>query len=399
MRIGVIGARLAGSYLGLLLANLGHDVLLFDDSTEGEKPCGGGVTSKAIDTIHWFSEHNLPHTTIATLRFITLDGRTSEMNLHSPFQIFTRGVLDMALRADAVAAGCRFITHRAARFAERASHWNIHAADAVHTVDFLVGADGARGTVRPAVASRFEAADLSLALGYYVPGFHHRNSVVTAFQEPGFQGYLWSFPRVDHSSVGILRWLPEARATDLRQRVSAFIGRHYHTAADDRRFYAALIPCLSASRLIRQRVCGTTWALVGDAAGFADAITGEGIYYALRSAELLAKAMSVGDPRAYEQYWREEFGRDLVRAAELRRSFYRSRPSGRSLAERVVHLTGSSPKAANLAEKVISGKSSYDRLLWNLLLWSPQVLWQALGRGTRYTGIPAPPQDRTQSRD
>ncbi len=399
MRIGVIGARLAGSYLGLLLARFGHDVLLFDDSAEGEKPCGGGVTSKAIDTICWFREHDLPHTVIETLRFITRDGRTSEMSLRSPLYIFARGVLDMAIRADAVAAGCRFIARRAVRFEPHARHWAIHAADAAYRVDFLVGADGAKGTVRSTVASRFEAEDLSLALGYFIPGFHHSDSVITAFQEPGFKGYLWSFPRVDHSSVGILHWLPEARATDLRRRVDGFIGRHYPTAADNRRFYAGCIPCLSARHLTQQRVCGPTWALVGDAAGFADAITGEGIYYALRSAELLASAMQVDDPCAYEQHWRREFGRDLTRAAELRESFYRRRPSGRSLAERAVHLVGSSPKAASLAEDVISGKSSYDRLFWNLLLWSPKVLWQTLRRGKRYTGIRAPSQDRIQSRD
>ncbi len=399
MRIGVIGARLAGSYLGLLLAKFGHDVLLFDDSADGEKPCGGGVTSKAIDTICWFKEHHLPHTVIETLRFITRDGRTSEMNLRSPLHIFARGVLDLAIRADAVAAGCRFIAQRALRFEERAGHWIIHTADAVHTVDFLVGADGARGTVRSTVASRFEAEDLSLALGYFIPGLHHSNSVITAFQEPGFQGYLWSFPRVDHSSVGILRWLPEATAADLRQRVDGFIGRHYPAAADGRRFYAACIPCLSARRLAQQRVCGPTWALVGDAAGFADAITGEGIYYALRSAELLASAVQVGNACSYEEHWRREFGRDLTRAAELRGGFYRHRPSGHSLAERAVHLVGSSPKAANLADEVISGKSSYDRLFWNLLLYSPKVLWQTLRRRTRYTVIPAPSQDRIQSRD
>ena len=39
MKIGIIGARLAGSYAGLLLSRMGHEVLLFDDCVEKEKPC------------------------------------------------------------------------------------------------------------------------------------------------------------------------------------------------------------------------------------------------------------------------------------------------------------------------------------------------------------------------
>ncbi|NWG13220.1 MAG: NAD(P)/FAD-dependent oxidoreductase [Acidobacteria bacterium] len=383
MRFGVVGARLAGSHLGFLLARSGHEVLLFDGLAEGEKPCGGGVTPKAIDTVDWFAAHDLPHTVIGTLRFITRDGRTSEMNLHRPIHIFSRGVLDQALRNDAIAAGCRFIAQRAVRFQERAGRWAIATADAVHTVDFLVGADGARSTVRSIVASSFEAGDLSLALGYYLPGSHHSNSVVTAFQEPEFKGYLWSFPRVDHSSVGILRWLPDATARDLRRRVDEFVVRHYPAEAGMGRLYAACIPCLSARRLSRQHVCGPTWALVGDAAGFADAITGEGIYYALRSAALLARAIQAGRPCLYERYWREEFGPELVRAAELREGFYSRRLRGRSLAEHAVHLAGSSSKAARLAGEVISGEKSYDRLLWQILLWCPQLLWQALRSRSR----------------
>jgi len=62
--------------------------------------------------------------------------------------------------------------------------------------------------------------------------------------------------------------------------------------------------------------------LLGDAAGFADPVTGEGIYYALRSAELFADAYLTGKPLAYEQRWREDFGRELQRASQMRRRFY-----------------------------------------------------------------------------
>src|SRR5256886_16757458 len=62
--------------------------------------------------------------------------------------------------------------------------------------------------------------------------------------------------------------------------------------------------------------------LFRSAAGFADPVAGEGIYYALRSAELFADAYLTGKPLAYEQRWREDFGRELQRASQMRRRFY-----------------------------------------------------------------------------
>ena len=62
--------------------------------------------------------------------------------------------------------------------------------------------------------------------------------------------------------------------------------------------------------------------MLGDAAGFADPVTGEGIYYAIRSAELFAKAYLASKPLDYEQLWRKDFGGELKRASQMRRRFY-----------------------------------------------------------------------------
>lgn len=48
MKIGIVGARVAGSYAGLLFSRLGHETILFDDAVEKEKPCGGGITAKGL---------------------------------------------------------------------------------------------------------------------------------------------------------------------------------------------------------------------------------------------------------------------------------------------------------------------------------------------------------------
>ncbi|GAA3113144.1 NAD(P)/FAD-dependent oxidoreductase [Planomonospora alba] len=55
-------------------------------------------------------------------------------------------------------------------------------------------------------------------------------------------------------------------------------------------------------RRVRSRVAGRV-LLVGDAAGYTDALTGEGISLALLSARALVDCLRAGDPRAYEGAW------------------------------------------------------------------------------------------------
>ena len=86
--------------------------------------------------------------------------------------------------------------------------------------------------------------------------------------------------------------------------------------------YAARIPGLAPRTWDTRKACGDGWALLGDAAGFADPVTGEGIYYALKSAELFANAYLKGKPEEYEGLWRADFGGDLKRASQMRRRFY-----------------------------------------------------------------------------
>ncbi|MGZ6256743.1 MAG: FAD-dependent monooxygenase, partial [Candidatus Limnocylindria bacterium] len=56
------------------------------------------------------------------------------------------------------------------------------------------------------------------------------------------------------------------------------------------------------------RAAGPGWMLVGDAAGFIDPFTGEGIYRALRSARAAAESLADGDQGAEERYLKARRG-------------------------------------------------------------------------------------------
>jgi len=63
---------------------------------------------------------------------------------------------------------------------------------------------------------------------------------------------------------------------------------------------------LRAQTMATIEVSGDGWAMVGDSAGLVDPITGEGLYYALRSAELCAEALLAHRPEDYELRLEEE---------------------------------------------------------------------------------------------
>src|SRR5258705_10927094 len=200
----------------------------------------------------------------------------------------------------------------------------------------LVGADGANSAIAKKLAGPLQASDMEVAFGYRAPLPEQGKAPTVIAFLPGWVGYAWAFPRVDHISFGIAttqdafehkaldRLLWQFMVSYYRQRESvhgksksniwAELKDEPRTAAIERNLqstaerYAARIPGLSDETWDKRRACGDGWALLGDAAGFADPVTGEGIYYALRSAEIFADAFLAGRPEQYEERWRKDFG-------------------------------------------------------------------------------------------
>lgn len=334
------------------------------------------MTAKALLTMPWLRDQEVPRNVIRTVELNTLDGCCASVTLSQPIHVFSRSDLDAALRSAAIQAGTRFFPERAVSISPCRNGWSITTSTgACHEVDFLVGADGAKSSVRAQVSGKFASGDLALALGHYLPGSHHPNKVVIVFQEAGFHGYLWSFPRVDHASIGIVHRLRGVRAADLHRRVREFISSRYPgISPSESRFFAACVPCLTRRTLLSQRTCGCNWALLGDAAGFVDAITSEGMYFALRSAELLGDSLRSGDPLTYEQRWRRDFGSHLERAAAWHDEFYVRSLLMRPFTHRAVRMIRRSKTVREITDGLISGHLTYKQMRLRMVLQSPRVL-------------------------
>ena len=213
-----------------------------------------------------------------------------------------------------------------------------------------------------------------VAAGYYIPGTSA--TVKIKFIE-GLHGYVWIFPRADHFSAGICGRMHGKSTAELRRMLEDCLPE-FSLSHQDGRFYAHILPSLTPETLRNLQVCGEGWAMLGDAAGLVDAITGEGLYYALRSAEMFSEALLRSAPEAYAASVQQEILPELERAARIADRFYAGDWLGGSVLERMVQLTASSTKFRKLMRDLFSGTQEYSNLKQRVYRSLPRIAAEAL---------------------
>ena len=378
----IVGAGPAGSFAAELLAQGGANVALFDGRPPGEpKACGGGVTGKALKA--WPHLLNAVGRTINELDLYSPSGKKLHLELDEPFAIYSRLAFDSYLRERARDAGAKVFNEKISmRKSKRAAAaWTLKSeSNAEFTGRILVGADGANSGVGKSLAGPLSASDMEVAFGYRAPlPADGEAPTVVAFL-PRWIGYAWAFPRPDHISFGIATTQDAFQHQPLDDLLWQFMIGYYSESGDTKRKfwannsdqtqgirqhleqtaerYAARIPGLADKTWETRRVCGEDWALLGDAAGFADPVTGEGIYYALRSAQIFAECYLSGSLTDYETRWRTDFGAELRRASQMRRRFY-GNFWGAPFTERMIEFARGHKGVKRVLGELVAGEQGY----------------------------------------
>jgi flavin-dependent dehydrogenase len=245
-----------------------------------------------------------------------------------------------------------------------------------------VGADGAASFVRRRLVGIFRVQDLAIAFGYNVVDTGRDTEEVIVRFPKNFTGYLWAFPRPGVMNFGVASKLGERTSDQLRALLTAFVRDYYGGRMPEPErtsFFGAKIPTLELNAWSTLRTAGDNWALIGDAAGFADPITGEGIYYALKSADVLAGAIARSQPAdtdrsstertsaIYERAWREAFGKELEHASYRLPQFYHGRFFGQILTDAMVSLARYHRGVRSVLVNALTGEQSYVTLKRDLL--------------------------------
>jgi flavin-dependent dehydrogenase len=277
----------------------------------------------------------------------------------------------MLLRA-AEEAGAQIIPDRVLGFRRAGWRWELQGQRGTYAADFLVLAAGARSRLRRLFVEDFGPGDFMLTLGYFVPSSDDLLRI-QFFQD--FEGYAWAFPRLDHLSVGICGKVGKNRMSALRERLQGFIER-FGYSTQNAPIYSHLLPALTVESWNNLRLAGTGWALAGDAAGLVDPVTGEGIYYAMRSGELLAESLLAEAPELYPARVWEEFGKALALGARLARLFYYGDFLGKAVTTRLVEFGAKSHKFLEVIQDLIEGSQSYLGLTARLYLGLTRTLFE-----------------------
>jgi flavin-dependent dehydrogenase len=372
--IAIVGGGPAGALAGAMLATEGRKVLLFDEKLAWEKPCGGGVTHKALQQYPFLAEAGSEGNPVEHCELISPSGKSVRFQMQHPVAIFSRERLNGLLLDRARRAGVNVRQERVTRIARTDRSWQLLTPHSEHETSYLMLAAGARNPFRSQFLSPISPEDLMVTAGYFIPG---RTSLMQIQFLRGITGYIWVFPRADHVSAGIAGKMGEVPTAELRHMLEKWLLENGY-ALDGARFYSHILPSFRAQTFEKLEVCGEGWAMIGDSAGLVDPITGEGLYYALRSAELCARALLDGRPDEYRVLLQDEVLAELKLAARVSHRFYNGQIFGDHVLERMVSLTAQSESFRDLMSDLFAGIQGYRDLRTRLYRILPSVMAQGL---------------------
>ena len=290
----MVGAGPAGSTTAYRLSRAHARVLLIDKVRfPRDKPCGGGLTTRAVKQIP-FSVEPVVEDRITRVRCRLKYGPAMERSSAHVLCLMTqRRRLDEFLVQQAIEAGATF--RDGVRVSVESDRELRIDGQPIH-VDALVGADGANGSTAKSLGlggAIVNGVALEGNLPYPgLPGGSWRGTLVLELATlPG--GYGWIFPKGDHVNVGVGGWGSEGPRLRDHLRV---LCEHHGVRLDE-------LTNLRGHRLPMRRP-GTVLArgramLVGDAAGMVDPVSGDGMYEGFVTARLAAEHIVENTPDAY----------------------------------------------------------------------------------------------------
>ena len=307
--VAVVGGGPAGSTTAYRLARAHARVLLVDKVRfPRDKPCGGGLTMRAVRELP-FSVDPVVEDRITRVRCRLKYGRVMNRASEHVLCLMTqRRRLDSFLVEQAVEAGVAF---RDGVRVDVESDRRVRVDGKPIQVDAVVGADGANGVTAKVFGlggAIVNGVALEGNLPYErLPLDDWRGMLVLELAAlPG--GYGWIFPKGDHVNVGVggdEAEGPRLRA-ELRRMCEAY-GVDPDAAADARGYRLPM-------RTAATSLVGGNAALIGDAAGLVDPLSGDGIYEAFLSAKLVADAILADELGRYEHELRRALSSQLAAA-------------------------------------------------------------------------------------
>jgi flavin-dependent dehydrogenase len=300
-------------------------VLLLDKAEfPRHKACAGGLTRKSLRALR-YSVTPVVRETVSAIVVERRSGQAATLASRNAVCAMTvRQELDEFCLQQTLGVGAEFARVGAiARLEVSGDGVVVHTAERNYQGRFLVGADGVHSRVRQLIYGDGPAwfrRGFALEARVY-PEDGAGSELIFDFA-PVQQGYGWVFPKHDHVNVGLGVYNDSGKEKLDRARLDSYIrgrfgeARVEHVTGQYLGFGAENAPLGERSVF-----------LVGDAGGFADALTGEGIYGAIASGQAAAAAIDGelrGGAKAQQAFAKltTQLRQDLQLSASGARWFY-----------------------------------------------------------------------------
>jgi geranylgeranyl reductase family protein len=402
----VVGTGPAGATAALVLARAGMRVLMVErDALPRQKPCGGGISTRVLTRFPWLADPlaDIPVHPATSLYLEGPSGDVFRMQTNGPAVILVRRIeFDSMLARLAVRAGAELLAPAAiAQARQDADHVTLRTRDGRELrAPMVIAADGVNSVIarRLGLNPGWPAARLALDMMEETPVAALRpaepDTMSVFYGYGGAHGYAYIFPKCEHVNVGIGYVLPyfkervDLTPYDLQRRfVGDLRARGLMEGESQRRHFTPfLIPIGGPLR----RTADGRVLLAGDAGGFVNGFSAEGIYYAMVTGELAAQAIlsarrnGVVNPAAarrhYVRAWKHEVGAELRDSVLIQKYLF---PSPARM-DRVVRVAKTRPEFPRVLVDYASGRLSYRaarrRMLWYFPRLLPRLAWMALRR-------------------
>ena len=373
----VVGAGPAGSITAYSCAKAGLQTLLIDKAKfPRDKPCGGGLSQRSMRALR-LAGIEVPammiDRVISRAELMGPDKIPFHIHAPKPFGYITRrNRFDAYLTEQAIIAGADLID--CCELTNLEVHPNAircQTTQGEYKGVYVVGADGATTKVGriAGLQNPMTANEVGIALEVNAPIPDHAwdekldpSMIYLWFLDIPY-GYFWAFPRKHSLSLGVggmasgLRRVPSL----LKGCIRLFQKRMGLSPFSLEKFRGHMLPVFS---LKSKGFTGHRILLVGDAAGFVDTFTGQGICYALESGliagHILCKTIknhlsAVQLAAEYEQLIQRRFGRELQESGTIARLVHSHRYGAFRTAR---HLQSTTKFIYDIA----TGNDSYDRI-------------------------------------
>jgi geranylgeranyl reductase len=349
LRVAVVGGGPAGASAAETLAKAGIETYLIERKLDNVKPCGGAIPLCMV------AEFDLPENIIdrKVRKMKMISPSNVEVNIGSTLKddeyigMCRREILDGFMRDRAISLGAKLINgtvHKLEIPSNDTGAYTLHYADhsdgslegSAQTlqVDLVIGADGANSRIAKAI----DAGDYRYAIAFQerisLPddkmAYYEDLAEMYVGDDVSTDFYAWVFPKYNHVAVGTGTMSPNK--ADIKKLQAGIRARAAKRLRGGKiiRVEAHPIPEHPRPRRVVGRV-----ALVGDAAGTVTKSSGEGIYFAAKSARMCAETIvefsdqgrripTEADLKVYLKRWDKMYGITYKVLDILQSVFYRS---------------------------------------------------------------------------